>query len=71
MKYPMDTVRQAHASMWLANRDFQAGKISFDELAELRNSIMMRMPAYEAGPRRQSLDSWLKSTSAGLILRQV
>jgi hypothetical protein len=66
----MNDIRQASATMWLATRDFSAGKITSAELEEVRAALIARMPAFEQGTRRQSLEQWLMSTSAGLIIRQ-
>jgi hypothetical protein len=70
-RYPMSTVGQAHSSMWLATRDYNTSQITFAELEEVRAALIARMPAFESGAKRQSLDLWLRSTSAGLIIRQV
>jgi len=66
-RYPMNSARQAHASMWLATRDLQAGKITEDEFGELRGYLQHRMEKFEQGSaQRQAIKQWLMSSTARL-----
>jgi hypothetical protein len=65
----MNDLRQAHASLWLATCDFNASKISSDELEAIRARIKTRLPTFEQGARRQALKSWLMTTATGLTNR--
>jgi hypothetical protein len=66
-RYPMNNLRQAHASMWMATRDLHAGKISADEFGELRGYLLHRMEKLDPGSaKRQAIKSWLMSTASRL-----
>lgn len=68
-RYPMNNVRQAHASMWMATRDVQNGKITADEFGLLRGYLLHRMEKldpHKDSAKRQATKQWLMSTASRL-----
>jgi len=73
-RYPMNDLRQAHHSMWLATRDLGAGKLTREDFERVRAQLQARYEQFKkddprTSARRQAIKSWLMTTAARLTNR--